>query len=330
MPPIVLHVPALLGIAGIEASRIPRLVPSGHIAGTVPAAKAATLGIDRDVICVVGGHDQCCNALGVGICLAGTVVDGSATGECSTPVYAGILDSNLMLEAKLNVEHHVVPGLYVSFIYNQAGSVVKWFRNTLARNEQVAATQDLYERLTAETPNTPSPLLVLPHFEPTGDPSFIEDSSGIILGLRTSTERGEILKAIMEGETFYFLQCLESLALLGVDMSRFFASGGGAKSSAWLQIKADIMGIPFDRAADREAGVLGVAMIAGKAVGEFATYEEVCACFVRAGRVFEHDLSRHAIYREQFERYRQLYPRLVDVPKMNNRSSTAIQMSYLT
>jgi xylulokinase len=308
----------LLGIAGIEACLLPKLVPSGHIAGTVPAAKAATLGLDRNVVCVVGGHDQCCNALGVGICSAGKAVDGIGSVECITPVYAAIPDRNLMLRANLNLEHHVVPGLYVSFIYNQAGSLVKWFRNTFAKNEEAAAPQDLYDRLTAEMAAAPSRLLVLPHFEPTGAPSFIEDSSGVILGLRTSTERGEILKAIMECETFYFLECFESLASLGVDTSRFVASGGGAKSSAWLQIKADIMGVPFERAADPEAGVLGVAMIAGKAIGEFSTYEEACTCFVRAGKIFKPDMKRHAIYREQFERYRQLYPRLIDILKNQN------------
>ena len=188
-------------------------LPSGHIAGTIPAAKAAAFGLDRDVVCVVGAHDQCCNALGAGICSAGKAVDGIGTVECITPVYAGIPDTNLMLRAKLNIEHHVVPGLYVSFIYNQAGSLVKWFRNTFAGNEQAAAGQDLYDRLTAEMPAMPSRLLVLPHFEPTGAPSFIEESSGVILGLRTSTERGEILKAIMECETFYFLECFENLGV---------------------------------------------------------------------------------------------------------------------
>jgi len=305
----------LLGIAGIEACRLPRPVSSGHIAGTIPAAKAEALGLGRDVVCVVGAHDQCCNALGVGICSAGKAVDGIGTVECITPVYDGIPDSNRMLRAKLNIEHHVVPGLYVSFIYNQAGSLVKWFRNTFARNERVAAGRDVYDLLTAEMPATPSRLLVLPHFEPTGAPGFIEDSSGVILGLRTSTERGEILKAIMECETFYFLESFKDLASLGVDTSRFVASGGGAKSSAWLQIKADIMGVPFERVADSEAGVLGAAMIAGKAVGEFSTYEEARARFVRTGQIFEPDMGRHSIYREQFERYRKLYPTLAGLLK---------------
>ena len=162
-------------------------------------------------------------------------------------------------------------------------------------------------------PAEPTRLLVLPHFEPTGAPGFIEDSAGVILGLRTSTQRGEILKAIMESETFYFLESFETLEKLGVDTSRCIASGGGAKSPAWLQIKADIMGVPFEQSSDPEAGVLGAALIAGKAIGAFPTYEDACARFIRPGRVFEPDTNRHGLYREQFERYRQIYPRLKDL-----------------
>ena len=303
----------LLDLAGIERRRLARPVASGHIAGEIPRARAAELGLDTGVLCVIGAHDQCCNALGVGICSAGKAVDGIGTFECVTPVYSRVPDRKFMLEAGLNVEHHAVPGLYVSFIYNQAGSLVKWFRDTFARNEKAAPGEDLYDRLTAEMPAVPTRLLVLPHFEPTGAPDFIEDSSGVILGLRMSTRRGDILKAIMESETFYFLHSFQTLAAFGADTSRCVASGGGAKSPAWLQIKADILGVPFEQSSDPEAGVLGAALIAGRAIGQFSGYPEACARFIKPGRGFDPDPSRHGFYLEQFEKYRQLYPRLKDL-----------------
>jgi xylulokinase len=97
---------------------------------------------------------------------------------------------------------------------------------------------------------------------------------------------------------------------LGIHNTSYLASGGGAKSSAWLQIKADIMGVPFERPSDLEAGVLGAAMIAGKATGVFADYEYASRKLVSRDRVFEPNAARHRIYRERFEGYRQLYPRL--------------------
>ena len=300
----------LLEMAGIDRDRLPRPVPSGHIAGTVRASVAETLGLDNGVVCVVGGHDQCCNALGVGIYRAGRAVDGIGTVECITPVFSGVPDRQLMFRAGLHIEHHVVPDHYVTFIYNQAGSLVKWFRDTFAKNECAPAGMDQYDLLVAEMPSRPSRLLVLPHFEPTGAPGYIDSSSGVILGLKTATSRGEILKAIMECETFYFLDAMLALSDLGIDSSRYLASGGGAKSSAWLQIKADIMGVPIERGADPEAGVLGAAIIAGVAMGEYRSYEAACLNFLRPGVVFEPNLANRDIYREQFAKYRQIYPRL--------------------
>ena len=48
-----------------------------------------------------------------------------------------------------NVEHHVLPNLFVSFIYNQAGSLVRWFRDTFAQADLklLPAGADIYQEL---------------------------------------------------------------------------------------------------------------------------------------------------------------------------------------
>ena len=123
-------------------------------------------------------------------------------------------------------------------------------------------------------PPEPTRLLVLPHFEITGSPHFIADSAGAIVGLRTSTTRGEILKAIMESVTFYFLESLDDLRAMGIDTSEFVATGGGAKSDAWLQIKADILGANLVRPRQTECGTLGGAILAGLATGVYSSPAE--------------------------------------------------------
>jgi len=151
-----------------------------------------------------------------------------------------------MLREHLNIEHHVLPDLYVSFLFNQSGSLVRWFRDTFAASE-LAAGGDLYARLNAELPAEPTRLLVLPHFDPPPWPEYLPDSAGAILGLRSNTTRGEILKAIMEGATYHFVDGIAALRRMGIDTTEFVASGGGARSDAWLQLKADIFGVPFVR-----------------------------------------------------------------------------------
>ena len=306
---------ALLDRAGIDRRKLPRCVPSGTVAGTVANRAADELGLPRGTAAVVGGHDQCCNSLGVGIDRPGMAVCGIGTVECITPTYDHIPPAAAMLGCGLNVEHHVLPGLYVSFLYNQAGSLVRWFRDTFAAADRrlLAGGEDIYDVLAREMPPEPTRLLVLPYFEPTGSPRFMTDVAGAIVGLKTATTRGEILKAIMECVTFYFVESLDSLRRLKIDTSEFVATGGGARSDAWLQIKADVFGVPFVRPAFTECGVLGAAILAGAATGRFATCAEGIARFVRRDRVFEPDAGRHAIYVERIAAYQRLYPALKDL-----------------
>ena len=300
----------ILGAAGIDRARLPRCLPGGAIAGTVSDSIAGEIGLPRGVKVVVGGHDQCCNALGAGLSQPGRAVYGIGTFECITPVYDCVPAAAAMLKQGLNIEHHVLGGMYVSFLYNQGGSLVRWFRDTFAKEQRDEA--GIYDRLAAEMPAEPTRLFVLPYFEMTGSPRFVSDASGVIAGLKTHTTRGDILKAIMESVTYYFVESVEALREIGIDTSEFVATGGGAKSDPWLQIKADILGVPIVRPRVTECGLLGTAILAGTATGVFNTPDEGVECFVRRERVFEPDRTRHLLYRERQRKYRELFPLMSD------------------
>ena len=304
----------LLLLTGIERAKLPIPLPSGTVAGTVCERAARDLNLPKEVMVVVGGHDQCCGSLGAGIYQAGKAVCGIGTFECITPTYDHLPDAAAMLRHGFNIEHHVLPGLYVSFIYNQGGTLVRWFRDTFAHADRklLPAGEDIYDALAREMPPEPTRLFTLPYFEITGPPGFIADASGVLVGLKTSTTRGEILKSIMESVTFYFAESLQALNELGVNPSEFVATGGGAKSDQWLQLKADIFGVPFVRPRVTEASLLGAAILAGIAVGIFRHPAEAVGRFVKADRVFEPDPLRHQVYQQKLQAYRELFPLLKD------------------
>jgi xylulokinase len=304
----------LLSLTGIERTKLPTPVASGTVAGVISDGVARELNLPKGVHVVVGGHDQCCNLLGAGVHAAGKAVCGIGTFECITPVFDRIPDPPTMLQAGLNIEHHVVPHLFVSFIYNQAGALLKWFRDTFARAdmERLRAGEDIYDLLAQEMPEEPTSLFTLPYFEPSGPPKFVADASGVIVGLKTTTTRGEILKSIMESVTFYFVESVRALEDMGIGTSEFVATGGGAKSDRWMQIQADIFGVPFVRARITEGSVLGAAIVAGLSVGTFQNPAEAVSRFVKRERVFVPDLARHRVYRERLESYQELFPLLND------------------
>lgn len=305
----------LLADTGIDRAKLPDPVPSGTVIGTVSANIAAELGLPTDVRIVSGSHDQCANAVGCGVVDSGSAVYGMGTYHCITPVFATPPASQLMIERGLNTEHHAVPDRYVSFIYNQGGSLVKWFRDTFAAKEHRQAELDghsIYPALFEEIPAGPSRMMVLPHFTPTGPPNFISDSVGLIAGLRLETSRGEILKSLIEGAAFYLKEVVDSLPVTGIQTDDYRVVGGGSQSDAWVQTYADIFGQPFTRPVITEAGVLGAAIMAGVGVGVIDDCNQGVAAMVKLERTFEPDHRQHELYQARYQRYQQLWPLMTD------------------
>ncbi|MGL4650345.1 MAG: FGGY-family carbohydrate kinase, partial [Caldilineaceae bacterium] len=83
--------------------------------------------------------------------------------------------------------------------------------------------------------------------------------------------------------------------------------GGGARSPVWNQIKADVLGVPYQRLEAAEYGTWGAAMIAGKAAGLWDDLAAVALAHARpAGAPALPDAARHATYRPLVARHVQL------------------------
>jgi xylulokinase len=305
----------MLELAAFDRAKLPTTAPSGIVIGTVAERVAGELGLPSNVSLVTGAHDQCASAVGCGVIREGRAVYSMGTFTCITPVFSERREPAAMIERGLNTEHHAVPGKYVSFIYNQGGSLVKWFRDTFAAAERRQAETtggDIYADLISEVSEGPSGIMVLPYFSTTGPPKFISDSCGVIAGLRLGTSRGDILKGILEGTTFYLKECIESLPATGIEIDDYRVAEGGSKSDTWIQICADIMGRPFVRPKITEAGALGAAIIAGVGEGVFSSFEAGVEAMVSLDRTFEPDPKRQELYKARFEKHRQLWPLMED------------------
>jgi xylulokinase len=305
----------ILELAQLDRKKLPPTVPSGVVIGSVAGTIAEELGLPAGIPIVSGGHDQCCNGVGCGVIAPGQAMYGMGTYLCLMPVFGQRPEASAMIERGLNTEHHAVPGQYVSFLYNQGGSLVKWFRNTFAvaeRHQAQASGQDLYAALLSEMPDDLSRIMVLPHFAITGPPDFIADSCGVMAGLKLETSRGEILKGLIEAMTFYIRETFESLPGAGIEVADFRAVGGGSKSDAWIQISADILGRPFVRPKIHEAGVLGAAILAGVGCGVFPSLEVGVDTMVQLDRFFDPDPKKQSLYSERFAKYQCLWPLMAD------------------
>lgn len=306
----------LIDIVGLDRRKLPRVVPSGTVIGRISTDLAQSLNLPEDIVIVSGAHDQCANAVGCGVIEKGNAVFGMGTFLCITPVFSERSAIDQMIENGLNTEHHAVQGHYVSFLYNQGGALVKWFRDTFAREEfRVAQTQgkNIYNKLFAEIPEEPSSLFIVPSFTSTGPPEFFSNAKGLISGLQLDTNRGEILKAILEGINFYLMALVESLPGTGIEIGEFRAVGGGSQSDAWVQLSADMFGKPFIRPVVTEAGALGAAIMAGVCSGIFTSYSAGVEAMVKLDQTFLPDKDKYRQYQKRFRQYKQLVALNADV-----------------
>ncbi|MDK1032747.1 MAG: FGGY-family carbohydrate kinase, partial [Planctomycetia bacterium] len=204
--------------SNLDRAKLPDTAPSGTKVGTVSDDVAEELGLPKGVSISTGAHDQCANAVGCGVTREDTAMYGMGSVICIVPVFRARKEPALMIPRGLNTEHHAVPNRFVSFIYNQGGCLVKWFRDTFAaveRRQADDAGRDVYDALFSEIPSGPSEVIVLPHFDSTGPPQFVSDSAGVMAGLKLHTSRGDILKGILEGATYYLRQIVDELPATG-------------------------------------------------------------------------------------------------------------------
>jgi len=304
----------ILAAAGVEPERLAAVAPSGVLIGRVRDDVAQELGLPRGVAIVTGGHDQPCGALGSGVIEPRAAVDATGTVECITPAFSELKLSDAMLESNYSCYHHVVPGMYITLAFNfTGGSLLRWYRDTLGKQEREdaeAAGMDVYEMMIGLATRGPSPVMVLPHFALPATPWNDPHSKGVILGLTLATTKGDIIKALLDGVTLEMRLNLDYLEKAGVVVERLRAIGGGAKSPTWLQLKADIFNRPVLSLSVSEAACLGAALLAGAAIGEYASLSEAVNLTIHITKTYEPDPHMVARYAERYEIYRQLYPAL--------------------
>jgi len=306
----------ILDAVGLTPDRLARPLASGTPVGTIPPAVARELSLPDGVIVAAGGHDQTVGALGVGAGAPGRAMYATGTVECICPAFAQPQFSDELFRSNLCTYDHAAEGMYATVAFClTGGNILQWFRDQFGAAEVArAAAQGVspYELLLAEMPPEPGRAMVLPYFTPAGTPYFDVTTPGAIVGLRLTTTRGEIVRALLEGVAYEMRLNLEILGRSGLAVEQLIVSGGGARSAVWTQLKADVLGKEISTATVAETGCLGAAILARAAL-DGGSIADLAAEMIRPGDLVAPDPARAAHYAERFKTYRRLYPALRDV-----------------
>ena len=302
----------ILDAAGIDIFLLSKPVPTGTAAGCVTKAAAEKTGLNPDCHIVTVSHDQVAAAVGAGAFDGETAVDGAGTVECLTPIYDSLPDISVMSKGYFSVVPYVIPGKYVAYAFSYTGgALIQWCVNTFAKAEQEKAKEQGVSVNTyleqQYNKQEPTGLLVLPHFAGAATPYMDTGSKGAILGLTAGATLSEIYRACMEGVAYEMRLNYDALAASGIHFTKLHATGGGAKSKVWMQMKADILNLPILSLKTTDAGTVGSAMLTGVAVGVFRDLAEAAAVMVQRRETYLPDPKRHEQYMRIYERYRKVY-----------------------
>lgn len=288
--------------AGIDVSLMSRPVPTGTPAGRVTRKTVLRTGLDPACEIVTVAHDQVAAAVGAGAFDGSVAVDGAGTTECLTPVYDSMPDISVMSKGAFSVVPHAVPGKYVAYAFNYTGgALIQWCLKTFGKGETYDSMEAAYGH------EGPTGLLVLPHFAGAATPYMDIGSRGAILGLSTDTDAAAIYRACMEGVAYEMRVNYDALAGSGIRFQKLNATGGGAKSKVWMQMKADVLNLPITALKVSDAGTVGSAMLTGIATGQYRDLRDAADHMVREAETYDPREEMHEQYMRVYERYKKVY-----------------------
>lgn len=303
----------MLSAAGVKESMFSEVVPAGTAAGKIQSGMADKLGIPVGTVVAVGGHDQPVGSLGAGIMNEDNAMDSAGSYECLAITSDKPLLTDEAFSYSLNSYCHVIPGKYITLAFFSAGIAFQWVCEQLSGvdiNKAEESGKSVYELLIEKLPSGPTGICFTPHFVGSGNPSWNVNATGALVGLRPDHTRYHIVKSILEGiacEIGINIAVLEKLTGT-IDVLR--TTGGGAKSTSLLQMRADITGKKIMTLKSSESVCLGAAILAGVSAGVYKDAEDGARQTVSVAETYNPDDEMMNAYKDQVIRYRQLYPAL--------------------
>jgi xylulokinase len=289
------YVDELLALVPGAAGRLPPLHPITHVAGRVraglPCAGAPV---------VAGVMDAWAGMFGTGVAR-----DGEATYQSGTSEIPGVVARRV----------RPTPGVIVFPVYQgitlhaaptqSGGAALSWLAGILGR-----PPAELAAEAAAVEPSKSIPLF-LPHLEGERAPLWDAASRGAFVRLDARVGAPEMIRSVMEGVAFSVRLAFDALQRsAGMSLEVANLGGGGSRSDAWCQIRADTLGFSLRRAAVADVAALGAAILAGLGAGAFQSLQAAVAELVRFDHTFEPNPANRGYYDEKYGNYLALYETL--------------------
>lgn len=290
-----------LAYCGVEPGQLPELVPPCSIVGELVDEVLTATGLPRGSAANAGTLDHFAGMIGTGNVVEGMVSESAGT----VSSIATFLREPFTTGARIPLYCGPFADSYIYLPVCESGGIsLEWFKNAFLPDMSFAAI----DAAAAERGVDPR-LLFLPYLTGVNPPEFDPGATGVFYGAGIGHDRIDFALAIMCGVACLLRKNIDFFRAAGINVSRILSTGGGAKSSVWLQIKADVCGMPVEVPENQEAPCLGAAIIGAVTAGEFPDYAAAIEKVVRVKTVHIPS-DKHPEAARNYRRFCELYESL--------------------
>ncbi len=284
----------VLAAVGIDPALFPEVVASHQVSGHLTAEAARASGLREGLPVVAGAGDNAAAATGLGLSTRspglGSVSLGTS-GVIFLPLQAATPDP----EGRVHLFCHADGGYHLLGVTLAAAGSFQWYRDTLAPNQDF----DALTALAADSPTGASGVTFRPYLAGERTPHMDPDLRGSFSGLSLATNRGDTVRAVLEGVAFSLRDALDVMRPLGTP-ERLLVTGSGSRSALWLGIVADVLQLSLLKPSQNQGAAYGAALLAQQGIDMVEDATQAAATATEGGvapGAFEP-------YREALDRYR--------------------------
>jgi len=260
----------------VDREKLPRIIKATDIIGETTGEVSKTTGLPRGIPICAGCGDVTAGYIGAGILKQGQMVDISGTANIlAVNISEYKYDENIAcIKSPINDTYYLMSNVL-------GGRTHKWFVEEFFTEEIKKITKkggNIYSYLDEHAKSIQPGSDGLLAIDDLQGRFFPPDPSmrGLFIGHTWSHKKIHFYRAILESIAYdhYFTRNIILGLLPNLDLKSVIAIGSGAESQLWLQIKADVLQLPFQNLFRSGLSTLGSAMIAGYAVGLYKSIEE--------------------------------------------------------
>lgn len=290
--------------AAFDAYHTPRqmlfdLVDPSTVLGTITEAASEATGLPAGIPVVATSNDKAVEGLGAGLVYDGTVL--VSLGTYITSMMVGVNNNTNTVNYWVNPG--ATPGeyLYESSGIRRGMSTITWVMDLLgsdiveAAKERGLSTENYLEVLAREVPVGCDGLYTVLHWLARPDHPH---ERGMMIGFNGTHKGQHLFRSVMEGIAMTMKNHAQAMCdELGIELNKIVVSGGGSNGNLFMQIFADVFGVPAHRNIVNGSASMGAAICTALALGVYPDRQTAIENMVQIRDTFEPIAENVSLYR---------------------------------